>query len=97
MAIKLSVVYNYKDLFSTEPVVFSCLSFECPYQWPVIVLWETRDQCYQDWRLELPSLEDIEIVYVSPETLIGNTEIILKLREHLLGIVVDESHCVNNW
>ena len=46
---------------------------------------------------ELPSLEGNEIVYVSPETLIGNTQILLKLEERLLGMVVDESQCVNNW
>ena len=30
---------------------FSCLSFECLHQWPVITLWETRDQRHQNGRL----------------------------------------------
>ena len=74
MAAKLSVVYNYKDLFSclfsTEPVVLVVS--------PLNAL--IRDQLSSCEKLginatkmegsELPSLEGTEIVNVIPETLI---------------------------
>ena len=97
VAAELSVVYNYKDLFSTEPVVLVAS--------PLNAL--MKDQLSSCEKLgiyaakmegsESLSFEGTEIVYVSPETLIGNTQILLKLGDRLLGIVVDESHCVNNW
>ena len=37
---------------------FSCLSFECPYQGPVIILWETRDQRHQNGRLRVVILRN---------------------------------------
>ena len=98
VAAELSVVY--KDLFSAEPVVLVVS--------PLNSL--IKDQLSSCEKLginatkigqiegsELPSLEGIEMVYVSPETLVGNTHIIQEVGERLLGVVVDESHCVNNW
>ena len=92
VAAKLSIVYNYKDLFSTEPVVLVVS--------PLNAL--IKDQLSSCEKLginatnmegsEFASFEDTEIVYGSPETLIANMQI------RLIGTVVDECHCViNNW
>ena len=89
MAAELSVVYNYKDLFSTEPAVLVVS--------PLNALIKDQLLSCEKLGINATKIEGTEIVYVSPETLIGNTQILLKLGERLLGIVVDESHCVNNW
>jgi len=98
VAAELSVVYNYKDVFSTEPVVLVVSVLNALM----------KDQLSSCEKLgmnptkmegsELSSLEGTEIcVYVSSEALIGNTQILLNLGDRLLGIVVGESHCVNMW
>ena len=97
MAAELSVVYNYKDLFSTEPVVLVVSPLNALIKDQLSSCEKLGINATKIEGTELPSLEGTEIVYVSPETLIGNTQILLKLGERLLGIVVDESHCLNNW
>ena len=97
VAAELSVVYSYKDIFSTEPVVLVVSPLNALIKDQLSSCEKLGINATKIEGSELPSLEGIEIVYVSPETLIGNTQIILKFSERLLGIVVDESHCVNNW
>ena len=97
VAAELSVVYNYKDLFSTEPVVLVVSPLNALIKDQLSSCEKLGINATKIEGSELPSLEGTKIVYVSPETLIGNTQILLKLGERLLGIVVDESHCVNNW
>lgn len=97
VAAELSVVYNYKDLFSTEPVVLVVSPLNALIKDQLSSCEKLGINATKMEGSELPSLEGTEIVHVSPETLIGNTQILLKLGERLLGIVVDESHCVNNW
>ena len=97
VAAELSVVYNYKDLFSTEPVVLVVSPLNALIKDQLSSCEKLGINATKIEGSELPSLEGTEIVYVSPETLIGNTQILLRLGERLLGIVVDESHCLNNW
>ena len=97
VAAELSVVYNYKDLFSTEPVVLVVSPLNALIKDQLSSCEKLGINATKMEGSELPSLESTEIVHISPETLIGNTQILLKLGERLLGIVVDESHCVNNW
>ena len=48
---------------------------------------------------KLTELEEAEVVYYSPETLENNRskQLLLRMDNRLIGIVVDESHCVVNW
>ena len=97
VAAELSIVYNYKDLFSTEPVVLVVSPLNALIKDQLSSCEKLGINATKMEGSELPSFEDTEIVYVSPETLIANTQILLKLGDRLIGIVVDESHCVNNW
>ena len=44
-------------------------------------------------------LKEAEVVYCSPETLesIQSKQFLLRMDDRLIGIVVDESHCVVSW
>ena len=44
-------------------------------------------------------LDQAEVVYCSPETLenIQSKQFLVKMDDRLVGIVVDESHCVVSW
>ena len=48
---------------------------------------------------KLKELEEAEVVYCSPETLenIRSKQFLLRMDDRLIGIVVDESHCVVSW
>mgnify|MGYP000403399543 CR=1 FL=1 len=48
---------------------------------------------------KLTDLEEAEVVYCSPETLenIRSKQFLLRMDNRLIGIVVDESHCVVSW
>ena len=48
---------------------------------------------------KLKELKEAEVVYCSPETLenIRSKQFFLKKDDRLIGIVVDESHCVVSW
>ena len=48
---------------------------------------------------KLTELEEAEVVYCSPETLenIRSKQFLLRMDNRLIGIVVDESHCVVSW
>ena len=97
VAAELSVVYNYMDLFSTEPVVLVVSPLNALIKDQLSSCEKLGINATKMEGSELPPFEGTEIVYVSLETLIGNTQILLKLGDRLVGIVVDESHCVNNW
>ena len=45
---------------------------------------------------KLKELEEAEVVYCSPEALenIRSKQFLLRMDDRLIGIVVDESHCV---
>ena len=97
VAAELSVVYNYMDLFSTEPVVLVVSPLNALIKDQLSSCEKIGINATKMEGSELPPFEGTEIVYVSPETLICNTQILLKLGDRLVGIVVDASHCVNNW
>ena len=97
VAAELSTVYNYKDILSTEPVVLVVSPLNALIKDQLSSCEKLGINATKMEGSELSSLEGTEIVYLSPETLIGNTQILLNLGDRLLGIVVDESHCVNNW
>ena len=44
-------------------------------------------------------LDEAEVVFCSPETLenIRSKQFLLRMEDRLIGIVVDESHCVVSW
>ena len=48
---------------------------------------------------KLKELEEAEVVYCSLETLenIRSKQFLLRMDDQLIGIVVDESHCVVSW
>ena len=48
---------------------------------------------------KLKELEEADVVYCSPETLenIRSKQLLLRMDDRLIGIVVDESHCVVSW
>ena len=48
---------------------------------------------------KLKELEEAEVVYCSLETLenIRSKQFLLRMDDRLIGIVVDESHCVVSW
>ena len=48
---------------------------------------------------KLTELEEAEVVYCSPETLenIRSKQFLLRMDNRLIGIVVDESHCIVSW
>ena len=48
---------------------------------------------------KLTELEEADVVYCSPETLenIRSKQFLLRIDNRLIGIVVDESHCVVSW
>ena len=76
VAAELSVVS--KDLFPTEPVVLVVSPLNALIKDQLSSCEKLGIKATKIEGSELPSLEGIEIVYVSPETLIGNTQIILK-------------------
>ena len=67
-----------KDLFPTEPVVLVVSPLNALIKDQLSSCEKLGIKATKIEGSELPSLEGIEIVYVSPETLIGNTQIILK-------------------
>lgn len=74
VAAELYVVYNYKDLFSTEPVVLvvsplNALIKDQLLSCEKLGINATKMECS-----ELPSFKGTEFVYVSPETWIGNAD-----------------------
>ena len=71
VAAELSVVY--KDLFPTEPVVLVVSPLNALIKDQLSSCEKLGIKATKIEGSELPSLEGIEIVYVSPETLIGNT------------------------
>ena len=48
---------------------------------------------------KLTDLEEAEVVYCSQETLenIRSKQFLLRMDNRLIGIVVDETHCVVTW
>ena len=40
---------------------------------------------------------DVDFIFTSPEKLQHNLNLLSRVEDQLLGIVVDESHCVINW
>ena len=40
---------------------------------------------------------DVDFIFTSPEKLQHNLNFLSRVEDQLLGIVVDESHCVINW
>ena len=40
---------------------------------------------------------DVDFIFTSPEKLQHNLNFLSRIEDQLLGIVVDESHCVINW
>lgn len=85
VAAELSIVYNYKDLFSTEPVVLVVSPLNALIKDQLSSCEKLGINATKMEGSELPSFEDTEIVYVSPETLIANTQILLKLGDRLIG------------
>ena len=72
VAAELSVVS--KDLFPTEPVVLVVSPLNALIKDQLSSCEKLGIKATKIEGSELPSLEGIEIVYVSPETLIGNTQ-----------------------
>ena len=65
MAAKLSVVYYYKDLFSTEPVVLVVSPLDALIKDQLSSCEKLGIKATKIEGSELPFLEGIEIVYVS--------------------------------
>ena len=68
MAAELSFVYNYKDLFSTEPVVLVVSPLDALIKDQLSSCEKLGINATKIEGSEFPSLEGIEIVYVCPET-----------------------------
>ena len=68
VAAELSVVYNYKDLFSTEPVVLVVSPLNALIKDQLSSCEKLGINATKIEGSELPSLEGTEIIYVSPET-----------------------------
>ena len=68
MAAKLSVVYNYKDLFSIEPVVLVVSPLNALIKDQLSSCEQLGINATKMEGSELPSLEGTEIVFVIPET-----------------------------
>lgn len=97
VAAELSSVDDHKDLFATKSVGLVVAPLNAIIKDQLLSCEKLGIKATKTDGSELPSLEGTEIAYVNPETLALNKHIIPELGECLLGIVVDESHCVNKW
>jgi superfamily II DNA helicase RecQ len=48
-------------------------------------------------KVEVEDLEDVSIIFTSPETIATTRATLRRLRDRLCGIFVDECHCVADW